>query len=184
MTATGTAETTEAGTIGGVGVLWALLGQARRLHATWEVSRLEADRLAMVDAWDIHITCTGARSTTKSVGPRGWQRCTPTVLVRHTGDEDNHMAFRGACLGCGWVAEAIHGMWEGGENAAAEDANDHTHPGWRNLPVVERPPRPDSAAAARRADPHPTSGCRHPACPRGLPRWRLRHVRRGYRRPS
>jgi hypothetical protein len=41
--------------------------------------------------------------------------------------------------------------WPGGENAAAEDANDHTHPGWRDLPVVERPPQNHGAAAHPKA---------------------------------
>jgi len=129
------------------GLLWPLLDDARRLHRAWEHSRLEEDRLAMLDAWHIHITCTGALDPDL----RPWGRCTPTVLVRDTGDKDNHMAFRGACLGCGWVAQAVHGIWTGGENAAAEGANDHTHPAWRTLPVIGRPPRSDSAVAARRA---------------------------------
>jgi hypothetical protein len=50
-------------------------------------------------------------------------------------------------VGCGWVAEWVHLIGDGGENAAAEDANDHTHPGWRDLPVVERPPQNHGGAA-------------------------------------
>ena len=39
----------------------------------------------------------------------------------------------------------------GGENAAVEDAHDHTHPGWRGLPVVERPPSAGAPSAHARA---------------------------------
>lgn len=198
-TSTAGASTASVGAARGeVGLLWPLLDDARCLHRAWEESRLEEDRLAMLGAWHIHITCTGALDPDL----RPWGRCTPTVLVRDTGDQANHMVFRGACLGCGWVAQAVHGIRAGGENAAAEDANDHTHPTWRTLPVVERPPRPDTAAAAlravqawrtlgtdpssrvagpRRPDPHPPRG-RHPTCPRSLPRRRLRHARGGHRR--
>ena len=78
-------------------------------------------------AWDIHITCTGAELFGQRPKPGDWERCTPTVLCHETGDDDNHLAYRGACLGCGWVSPAVHLLWHEGENGAAEDANDHAH---------------------------------------------------------
>lgn len=171
-------------------------GLANPIHYWWEGSSLRKWRTTMLTAYS-------PAPLPEHLAP--WGRCTPTVLVHDT-DEANHMAFRGACLGCGWVAQAVHGIRAGGENAAAENANDHTHPTWRTLPVVERPPppptppprpggppgRPSMAdplgtdpssrmAEPGRPEPHPPRG-RHPTCPRSLPRRRLRHVRRGHRR--
>jgi hypothetical protein len=62
----------------------------------------------------------------------------PTVLVRR-GDSpapDNpHETWpyfhRGACLGCTWEAPDRRRTDE-----AVEDAHDHTHPAWRNLPAL------------------------------------------------
>ncbi|MFI9391861.1 DUF6349 family protein [Streptomyces bauhiniae] len=62
----------------------------------------------------------------------------PTVLVRSWGrpapdgsGETWPYLHRGACLGC---------TWEGPDrrrtDEAVEDAHDHTHPGWRDLPAV------------------------------------------------
>lgn len=55
---------------------------------------------------------------------------------------------RGACFGCGWL-----GPEREDSNTAVEDAHDHTHPGWRELPVLEMPrltyePKKDDAALA------------------------------------
>lgn len=73
------------------------------------------------------------------------------MLCHETGDDTNHLAYRGACLGCGWVSTAVHLLWDHGENGAAEDANDHTHPAWRTLPVVASLPSNDGGAAYQRA---------------------------------
>lgn len=92
--------------------------------------------------------------------PQGWQvalcepdeapgpGCQPTVIARYRrGDAPTQ--YRGACLGCGWV-----GRDRETSNVAVEDAHDHTHPGWRSLPVVDLPrrtgdPRRDAAMLAR-----------------------------------
>jgi hypothetical protein len=49
------------------------------------------------------------------------------------------------------VSPNVHFLWDEGENGAAEDANDHDHPGWRALPVVGRLPHQDGGAAHSRA---------------------------------
>lgn len=133
------------------GELWAMLGRARELRARWGHSHDEHDRLAMRAAWGVHITCPG--DSPFGEGPRAgdWERCTPTVLCCDTGDADNHLAYRGACLGCGWVSPSVHLLWDAGENGAAEDANDHAHPGWRALPIVGPLPHDDGGAAHSRA---------------------------------
>jgi hypothetical protein len=120
--------------------LWDLLQIANERRVAWETGQGEEARRALTSSWDIWITCPGSRLDRQQLQPGTWSRCTPSVLGRHTGDEDNHLAYRGACLSCGWVAEQVHSLWRGGENAAAEDANDHAYPGWRDLPIVERPP--------------------------------------------
>jgi hypothetical protein len=127
--------------------LWDLLQVASERRVVWEAGHCEDARLALARSWDIWITCPGSRLGHQLVQPGTWSRCTPTVLGRDTGDENNHLVYRGACLGCGWVAEQVHPIWEGGENEAAEDANDHGYPGWRDLPIVERPPHNDGGAA-------------------------------------
>lgn len=134
-----------------IGPLWALLERALELRSRWEHTGCEDDRLAMRAAWDIHITCPGAGPMGERPGPGDWQRCTPTVLCHETGDDDNHLAYRGACLGCGWVSASAHLLWDHGENRAAEDANDHTHPRWRTLPVVGPLPQGDGSTANERA---------------------------------
>jgi hypothetical protein len=51
----------------------------------------------------------------------------------------DHLGYRGACLGCSWVSDrATRGP--GAENRAVEAGHDHTHPGWRGIPVVAAPP--------------------------------------------
>lgn len=79
-------------------------------------------------------------------------RCTPTC------EDGPGGAWRGRCLGCGWRGP-IRGRDDGGENTAVEDAHDHTHPGWRDLPVIDPKlntgsdnPRAQSRAEARWAD--------------------------------
>ena len=59
-------------------------------------------------------------------------RCAPTI---ETVNNDGGMSYRGTCLGiaCEWI-----GAQRRGENSAVEDAHDHSHPGWRDLPVVRR----------------------------------------------
>ena len=103
------------------GPLWAMIARAGELRYRWEHSREEDDRLAMRAAWDIHITCTGAELFGQCPKAGDWERCTATVLCHETGDDDNHLAYRGACLGCGWISPTVHLLWHEGGNGAAED---------------------------------------------------------------
>ena len=138
--------------------LWALLDEHQRLYDHWQTTKTEPDRVAMQATWHIWITSPGSRFGERDTDQQPWPTCTPTVLSRDSGDPDDHLEYRGACLGCGWVSDRTHRLRHGGENAAVEDAHDHTHPGWREIPVVQAPPTPDSPSAYDR----------------GLARWRER----------
>lgn len=59
------------------------------------------------------------------------------------------LLYRGACVGCDWEGRPFAGL--GAHNKAIEDACDHAWPGWRDLPVVPKPPEPGTSAAAKRA---------------------------------
>jgi Family of unknown function (DUF6349) len=130
--------------------LWTLLATSAERRATWNNRRSDDTRLTMLAAWRIWITCPGDRLDGRAP-PRAWPRCTATVLSRDTGHDANHLIYRGACLGCGWVSEQLHLIGQRGENGAAEDANDHAHPGWRDLPIVAPPPRNDGGTAYPKA---------------------------------
>ncbi len=131
--------------------LVALLAEAAQAEERWRTTRTEEDRLAWVSHWCIAITHPGRRFGDDDHLGSG-DRCTPTVLTRDTGDEDDHLSYKGACLGCGWVADREHLIWSGeGENGAAEDANDHAFPGWRDLPIVESVPHDTQSAAGPKA---------------------------------
>jgi hypothetical protein len=130
--------------------LWQLLDRHAQLQADWKRTRHETDRLAMAQSWGIFITHPGG-GYSDVASPGRWKACTPTVLSRDTGNRDAHLAYRGACLGCGWVSPNRHLIGQGGENAAVEDAHDHTHPGWRDLLVIQPPPSCDAPSAHARA---------------------------------
>lgn len=80
--------------------------------------------------------------------PGGLDCCAASVLARDRRDRSGALEYRGCCLGCGWVASRWHprstgadehcrcALTGGPENAAVEDAHDHSHPAWRNLPVL------------------------------------------------
>jgi Family of unknown function (DUF6349) len=115
--------------------------EAHRAHyAVWEAERTEASRRAMRARWEIHITCPGSPMGGIAGPTEVFTHCTPTVLSRDTRgddvDDDGDLYYRGACLHCGWVSAAVHPMRVRGENGAAEDANDHAFPGWREMPIV------------------------------------------------
>jgi hypothetical protein len=132
-------------------VLPDLLEEWSTLADRWRRHGSETARLKMQGAWHVAITHPGAWSDTGAADDGTPGGCVPTVLIRDTGDDDNHLSYRGACLGCGWVATEEHLIWATGENGAAEDANDHGFPGWRDLPVVERPPGTAGGAAGASA---------------------------------
>jgi hypothetical protein len=134
--------------------LWQLLAIRHEMSVIWTTGRTDASRERMVQQWDIAITAPGSRDSTDEA--QSTSRCTPTVLTRDTRTragnwQDGELWYRGACLGCGWVSEAVHDFGNHGENGAAEDANDHAYPRWRGLPIVARPPTPDGGTPYQRA---------------------------------
>ena len=99
--------------------LWDLLQVAAERETRWRTDHQETGRRTYRASWDIWITCPGSRHEGVRPTPGTWGRCTPTVLACDTGDDDNHLAYRGACLGCGWVAERVHLIGHGGENGGS-----------------------------------------------------------------
>lgn len=132
----------------GVTHLEQLLAEHDALYRAWLADRSEDTRLAMAATWDFGITqpgsILGGRDEPFRLAPE--EGCQPTVLESHGADG---LLYRAACLGCGWVSDAIHPR--GGGNAAVEDAHDHTHPGWRDLPVVDPVPSDVNGTKARAA---------------------------------
>jgi hypothetical protein len=71
--------------------------------------------------------------------------CRPTTLTADLRCEHwdidcccvSDLVYRGACLHCAWEGEI-----RDDHNSAVEDAHDHTWPGWRDLPIVDRRPEP------------------------------------------
>jgi hypothetical protein len=120
-----------------------LLDEHERASDAWHTTGREDDRLAMRRTWEIGLTQPGNRWNQRA-DLSVWTRCTPTVLDRETGNPDAHLEYCGACLGCGWVSPNAHLFGQGGENAAVEAAHDHTHPEWREVPIVAAVPAPDS----------------------------------------
>lgn len=144
-----------------------LIAEHDRLAAEWDAARAngadwdgcEPARRAMNASWNIGLTQPGGRTRLDRAEGDPFRLepehgCQPTVLSAHRDDEDDelgHLMYRGACLGCGWVSDRVHLLWDGGENAAVEDAHDHTHPGWRDLPVVDRMPTDATGQKAQAA---------------------------------
>jgi hypothetical protein len=138
--------------------LWDLLDEYQRLHTIWRSSSDEQDRRAMAAAWSIASTHPGGFGGQHASRPDRCQArlCEPTVLTCHwlppEGEDywtmKDHLGFRGACLGCGWVSDRTP-RGRGAENLAVEDAHDHTHPGWREIPVVGAPPSLESPTSYR-----------------------------------
>lgn len=92
------------------------------------------------EGWDPSITHPEGRGYGPSDRFTPSERCSPTILSRFLRDAPTgeHLFYRGACLGCGFMGDVLP-MRGRGENGATEDAHDHVWPGWRDLPVVPRP---------------------------------------------
>lgn len=140
----------------GVTHLEQLLAEHDALYRAWLADKGDEElRAAALATWDIGITqpgsTLGGRDEPFQLLPE--DGCQPTVLSANRDDSDGlgHLMFRGACLGCGWVSGRVHPLRAGGGNAAVEDAHDHTHPGWRDLPVVPPAPRDVSGSQAKAA---------------------------------
>jgi len=91
--------------------------------------------------WDIGITQPGNGIGDDRLGPDD----TPADTCRPTVETGPAHTYRARCLGCGH-----RGPVRDDENPAAEDANDHAFPGWRQLPVVPSPPEPGTSQDAQR----------------------------------
>lgn len=121
-----------------------------------------AARITEWDSWIAGHGNFGASSRSHawqpglSVHTEPTARCQPTVIhadLRRWRDDDQKpwpcgcpvrefLSYRGACTGCDW-----EGKTRDRENAAVEDACDHAHPGWRDLPAVPRMPDERKALA-------------------------------------
>ncbi|MGH9025820.1 MAG: DUF6349 family protein [Acidimicrobiia bacterium] len=87
------------------------------------------------NAWTVWVTRPGDHWHTAPPEPPDGHRCRPTAEYQDVRDDGGDLYFRGACLTCAW-----RGAPRDDENAAVEDAHDHTHPEWHALPVVDSPP--------------------------------------------
>ncbi|MFH9227631.1 DUF6349 family protein [Streptomyces lydicus] len=102
---------------------------ARQRHYT---SLRNADREVLRGTWSIGYGDPGF--TTQFGKP-------PEPSVHHTATSiykiitDARWLHRGACLACPW-----EGPDQRRRDAAIEDAHDHTHPEWRQLPIFHRSP--------------------------------------------
>lgn len=114
--------------------------------AQWQAEYDNFDSIRRSHAWHESLRLGGRVPT---------QQCRPVTLAAslgcgHYGSEFRDCqcvgrggsVHRGACTGCSW-----EGPVRGCENRAAEDAQDHSWPGWRDLPVVTRPPEAGTSKA-------------------------------------
>lgn len=95
--------------------------------------------------WDKSTNCRpiwridwGHPGFTRRTPPEPTSDHQPTSLVRSWGQpapdgsgQTWPYLHRGACLGCSW-----EGSDRRRTDEAVEDAHDHTHPGWRDLPAI------------------------------------------------
>lgn len=102
------------------------LDAADRAYQQWQATGLESDRVAMQATWHLW---TFDNKTPEAPG------CQPVILSRDLRPTHPHLDYLAACT-CG----RVHTTSRDSENAAVEDAYDHSHPEWRDLPIL--PPRP------------------------------------------
>jgi hypothetical protein len=107
--------------------------------------------------WELCTTAPGGHLTVDELA--AWPTDNPgahepTILYvdrRNAHDEapvdvdEEHLWYRAACLGCDFEGDPTTS-----ENKATEDAHDHTHPWWRDLPLTKRL-RYDASPKARAA---------------------------------
>ncbi|MFB7828880.1 DUF6349 family protein [Streptomyces hydrogenans] len=113
-------------------------GAIARQHHYLTLCRRRIDREAIRQTWSISY---GDPGFTGPYGdpPAPVERHTATSLTRAVAD--SRWIHRGACLACSWEGESRRRRDE-----AIEDAHDHTHPGWRDLPIFDRSPTGKGAA--------------------------------------
>ncbi|MGW1064331.1 DUF6349 family protein [Streptomyces aureus] len=100
---------------------------ARQRHYT---SLRKADREVLRRTWSIGYGDPGF-TTQFDTPPEPAARHAATSI--HKAITDTRRLHRGACLACPW-----EGPDRRRRDEAIEDAHDHTHPGWRDLPIFER----------------------------------------------
>jgi hypothetical protein len=107
--------------------------------------------------WELHIIAPGARWTPDEHDQ--WRSENPGIHIptvlsvdrrnahdeEPTGSDEEHIWYRAACLGCD-----LEGTPFTDDNQAIEQAHDHTHPWWRDLPIVNRPKSDGTASQQRR----------------------------------
>ena len=93
--------------------------------------------------WTFGITHPGGWGDRR---PTQGDYCTASILSRDRRDDGGHLEYRGVCMTCGWVSDSLRTS----ENAAVEDALDHTHPGFRDLPVLPHRPSGDAPTQMQR----------------------------------
>ncbi|WP_438470872.1 DUF6349 family protein [Streptomyces asiaticus] len=96
------------------------------------ISLRDADREVRRQTWSIGYGEPGF-TTQFGTPPELSPHHTATSLSRAVADAK--WIHRGACLACPW-----EGPDRPRRDEAIEDAHDHTHPGWRRLPIFRRPP--------------------------------------------
>lgn len=123
-----------------------LLVQLRAIHGPYLGDT--ARDLVPWRLWSIGITSPGARHDAVQ-DLVDWRTDNPGVhwptLLNSSwalGAERGDREYRAACLGCDF-----EGPEQAAENNAVEDAHDHTHPWWRELPIVDQA-RTDAAPSA------------------------------------
>ncbi|MFE5970100.1 DUF6349 family protein [Streptomyces sp. NPDC056463] len=94
--------------------------------------RRRANRETIRQTWSISYADPGSTAPFGDP-PAPAERHAPTSLTRAV--SDTRWIYRGACLACPWEGENCLRRDE-----AIEDAHDHTHPGWRDLPIFDRSP--------------------------------------------
>lgn len=107
-------------------------------------------RLATFDAWvaeygrfDCFARSHGWHTPGYEGSTEPTEHCRPAVLTaelrcKHDSTQCHcvgDLMVRAACTGCDWEGTVREDLSE-----AAEDAHDHSWPGWRALPVAPRPP--------------------------------------------
>ncbi|MFD5428246.1 DUF6349 family protein [Streptomyces sp. NPDC127084] len=112
---------------------------ARQRHY---ISLRHADREVRRRTWSISYGLPGF-TTQFGTPPQPATRHTPTSMDRAVADAK--WINRGACLACTWEGPERHRRDE-----AIEDAHDHTHPGWRQLPIFHPCPSGKSAKTWQR----------------------------------
>ncbi|SED60124.1 hypothetical protein SAMN05428942_2110 [Streptomyces sp. 2112.2] len=100
---------------------------ARQRHFT---TLRNADREVLRETWSIGYGDPGF-TTQFGAPPEPSHQHTATSISKLIADA--RWLHRGACLACPW-----EGPDRQRRDPAIEDAHDHTHPEWRNLPIFDR----------------------------------------------